>query len=50
MKQHSKHTNEKYCPVCNEPWEYCLCDDLYPEPSLIESDDENIVNSIDFGQ
>lgn len=41
-------TNETHCPVCNEPWDECPCDDLYPEPKLIKLDDEFIESSIDF--
>jgi len=41
MKQHS---NRDYCPVCWELWEDCICEDDYPEESLIERDDEEIQN------
>jgi len=37
MKQHS---NKTHCPACGEPWEYCLCDELYPEMLDDDFDDE----------
>ena len=45
MKQ---RTNETHCPVCGKPWEDCECDELYPEQSLIDLDDDLIEQSIDF--
>ena len=38
-----KHSNETHCPVCTLEWEFCTCDELYPEQSLIEQDDQNIL-------
>jgi len=45
MKQ---RTNKKYCPVCGEEWEFCECEQLYPEPELIKLDEQIIESSIDF--
>ena len=27
-----KRTNKDFCPVCGLEWEFCECDELYPEP------------------
>ena len=44
MKQHSKRTNKNYCLVCGFEWEFCDCDQLYPEPKdpdrFLDPDDE----------
>ena len=40
MKQHSKRTNKDYCPVCNELWEDCLCDEFYPEPKQLKKNQD----------
>ena len=35
-------SNKDFCPGCNREWDLCICDELYPEESLIERDDQNI--------
>ena len=39
MKPNEPRSNRDYCPECNERWADCLCEQLYPEDSLIEQDD-----------
>ena len=42
MKPNEPRSNQHYCPECNERWEDCDCEQLYPMESLLNQDDQNI--------
>jgi len=44
-KRNKIRTNKDFCPTCNEEWKDCTCEDIYPEQSLIDQDDQNIEDS-----
>lgn len=41
-------SNQHYCPACGFKWEFCDCEQSYPEQMLIELDDQMIMSAIDF--
>ena len=42
MKTNEPRSNRDYCPECNERWEDCPCENIYPEDSLINQDDQDV--------
>lgn len=47
-KQKKKIKPVELCPTCLEQFEDCLCDQLYPEQSLLNQDDQNIEDSFNI--
>ena len=45
MKQNS---NQTHCPVCNQEWDLCECDDLYPEQYLLDQDDQDVESGLNI--
>ena len=42
MKPNEPRSNRDYCPECQNEWDLCNCDELYPMDSLLNQDDQNI--------
>ena len=40
MKQHSNRT---HCPVCNQEWDLCECEQEFNENDLLKKDDNETI-------